>query len=108
MYNQNAYDQNSQAWQQPTMDAASAGMAGVNVEDPEDGDNSHRPPNAFILYSQAMRSEARQQNPSLSNTESFNDEGNVIYFNEEHPLKALLPILVTEDEISILINDEHM
>lgn len=69
MYNQNAYDQNSQAWQQPTMDAASAGMAGVNVEDPEDGDNSHRPPNAFILYSQAMRSEARQQNPSLSNTE---------------------------------------
>jgi transcription factor SOX7/8/10/18 (SOX group E/F) len=35
----------------------------------EETDNSHRPPNAFILYSQAMRSTARQQNPSLSNTE---------------------------------------
>jgi transcription factor SOX7/8/10/18 (SOX group E/F) len=32
-------------------------------------DNSHRPPNAFILYSQAMRSQVRQENPSLSNTE---------------------------------------
>lgn len=74
MYNPNqTYDPNAQAWQQQqqqaTMDAGNAGMAGVNVEDPEDGDNSHRPPNAFILYSQAMRSEARQQNPSLSNTE---------------------------------------
>jgi transcription factor SOX7/8/10/18 (SOX group E/F) len=35
----------------------------------EDGDTSHRPPNAFILYSQAMRSSVRQENPSLSNTE---------------------------------------
>jgi transcription factor SOX7/8/10/18 (SOX group E/F) len=35
----------------------------------EDTDNSHRPPNAFILYSQAMRSSCRQENPSLSNTE---------------------------------------
>lgn len=74
MYNPNqTYDPNAQAWQQqqqqPSMDATNAGMAGVNVEDPEEGDNSHRPPNAFILYSQAMRSEARQQNPSLSNTE---------------------------------------
>lgn len=44
------------------------------VDDPsnpdmEEGDNSHRPPNAFILYTQAMRSEVRQENPSLSNTE---------------------------------------
>jgi transcription factor SOX7/8/10/18 (SOX group E/F) len=41
--------------------------AGGDAE--EETDNSHRPPNAFILYSQAMRSTARQQNPSLSNTE---------------------------------------
>ncbi|KAH0795128.1 HMG box family protein [Histomonas meleagridis] len=35
------------------------------------GSESHakRPPNAFILYSQAMRSEVHQQNPSLSNIE---------------------------------------
>lgn len=32
-------------------------------------DTSHRPPNAFILYSQAKRSEAQRQNPTLSNTE---------------------------------------
>jgi hypothetical protein len=30
---------------------------------------SHRPPNAFILYSQAMRSSVRQDNSSLLNTE---------------------------------------
>ena len=35
----------------------------------EEIDNSHRPPNAFILYSQAMRADARQNNPSLSNIE---------------------------------------
>ena len=35
----------------------------------EEGDQSRRPPNAFILYSQAMRSQVRQENPSLSNTE---------------------------------------
>jgi transcription factor SOX7/8/10/18 (SOX group E/F) len=35
----------------------------------EESDASHRPPNAFILYSQAMRSAVRQDNPSLSNTE---------------------------------------
>ena len=40
----------------------------VSME-PEDNDNSHRPPNAFILYSQDMRSSVRQENPSLSNTE---------------------------------------
>ena len=58
-----SYDNNGQQWsnQQTDRDAA--------VDDNEEGDNSHRPPNAFILYSQAMRSEARQQNPSLSNTE---------------------------------------
>jgi transcription factor SOX7/8/10/18 (SOX group E/F) len=37
--------------------------------DAEEGDTSHRPPNAFILYSQNMRSSARQDNPALSNTE---------------------------------------
>ena len=35
----------------------------------DEGDNSHRPPNAFILYSQAMRSQAREENPALTNTE---------------------------------------
>jgi transcription factor SOX7/8/10/18 (SOX group E/F) len=35
----------------------------------EDWENAHRPPNAFILYSQAMRSAVRQENPTLSNTE---------------------------------------
>jgi transcription factor SOX7/8/10/18 (SOX group E/F) len=43
--------------------------AGPGADPDEDADNSHRPPNAFILYSQAMRSSCRQQNPSLSNTE---------------------------------------
>lgn len=40
-----------------------------DAQDMEEGDNAHRPPNAFILYSQAMRSQVRQENPSLSNTE---------------------------------------
>ncbi|KAH0790200.1 HMG box family protein [Histomonas meleagridis] len=35
----------------------------------DEADNSHRPPNAFILYSQAMRAEVRQNNPTLSNIE---------------------------------------
>jgi hypothetical protein len=37
--------------------------------DHEDGGAARRPPNAFLLYSQAMRSAVRQDNPSLSNTE---------------------------------------
>ena len=41
----------------------------VDVPELEEGDTSHRPPNAFILYSQTMRSQVRQENPSLSNTE---------------------------------------
>jgi hypothetical protein len=41
----------------------------VPLEPDDEADNSHRPPNAFILYSQAMRSSCRQDNPSLSNTE---------------------------------------
>ena len=41
----------------------------VEAPEMEEGDNSHRPPNAFILYSQAMRTQVRQENPSLSNTE---------------------------------------
>jgi transcription factor SOX7/8/10/18 (SOX group E/F) len=39
------------------------------MDQEEEGDNAHRPPNAFILYSQTMRSSVRQENPSLSNTE---------------------------------------
>ncbi|KAH0793524.1 HMG box family protein [Histomonas meleagridis] len=35
----------------------------------ESDDNAKRPPNAFILYSQAMRDSVRQENPSLSNIE---------------------------------------
>jgi transcription factor SOX7/8/10/18 (SOX group E/F) len=38
------------------------------ADDP-DGDTSHRPPNAFILYSQSMRSAVRQENPAMSNIE---------------------------------------
>ena len=58
------YDPNAAQWQQqqPIQDG------GDQMNDGEE-DQSHRPPNAFILYSQAMRSEVRQQNPSLSNTE---------------------------------------
>ncbi|KAH0790186.1 HMG box family protein [Histomonas meleagridis] len=39
------------------------------TNDIEEADNSRRPPNAFILYSQTMRTEVRQKNPTLSNTE---------------------------------------
>lgn len=52
-------------WQPPQIPM----MDDAANQDLDDGDNSHRPPNAFILYSQAMRSEVRQENPSLSNTE---------------------------------------
>ena len=52
-------------WQQQVPTQAPQAMA--DTED--DGDNAHRPPNAFILYSQAMRSAVRQENPSLSHTE---------------------------------------
>lgn len=52
-------------WQPPQVPM----MDDAGNQDLDDGDNSHRPPNAFILYSQAMRSEVRQENPSLSNTE---------------------------------------
>jgi transcription factor SOX7/8/10/18 (SOX group E/F) len=52
----------AQSWTQPTEPAPPG-------DQDEDTDNSHRPPNAFILYSQAMRSQCRQENPSLSNTE---------------------------------------
>ena len=40
-----------------------------SMDDQEEGDTSRRPPNAFILYSQAMRSQVRQENPQMSNTE---------------------------------------
>jgi transcription factor SOX7/8/10/18 (SOX group E/F) len=51
-----------QSWPQPTEPAPA-------LEGDEDNDSSHRPPNAFILYSQAARSGVRQENPTLSNTE---------------------------------------
>ena len=53
-------------WQQWSQQPAAQPVAAPL--DPEE-DNSHRPPNAFILYSQAMRPLVRQENPSLSNTE---------------------------------------
>ena len=37
--------------------------------DDQEGGNARRPPNAFILYSQTMRTQVRQENPTLSNTE---------------------------------------
>lgn len=40
-----------------------------NAGEGEESDGTRRPPNAFILYSQAMRTTVRQDNPSLSNTE---------------------------------------
>ncbi|KAH0795644.1 HMG box family protein [Histomonas meleagridis] len=40
----------------------------VAQQDPE-ADNSRRPPNAFILYSQEMRSKVQQENPTMSNIE---------------------------------------
>lgn len=41
----------------------------IALDNETETDNARRPPNAFILYSQAMRSAVRQENPSLSNTE---------------------------------------
>ena len=35
----------------------------------DDSDQARRPPNAFILYSQTMRTQVRSENPTLSNTE---------------------------------------
>lgn len=67
MYQANGYDPNAQQWAQQQQGQVAEQDGETN--EMEEGDNSHRPPNAFILYSQAMRSEARQQNPSLSNTE---------------------------------------
>ena len=57
------FQPDSSAWGQQPMQAAP-----VEASFEED-DGAHRPPNAFILYSQSMRSEVQQQNPSLSNTE---------------------------------------
>ena len=79
-FDMNANTQNPQ-WavpgnQVPNQQAQSWGRAGnqaanndADSMDVEEGDNTRRPPNAFILYSQAMRSQVRQENPSLSNTE---------------------------------------
>lgn len=55
--------------QMQTMQPQAAAADPIEAPEMEETDNSHRPPNAFILYSQAMRTQARQDNPSLSNTE---------------------------------------
>ena len=71
MFPNNQMDPSVPQWPMGSMPQAPMGRAGEAPEaaDLEEGDNSHRPPNAFILYSQAMRSQVRQENPSLSNTE---------------------------------------
>jgi transcription factor SOX7/8/10/18 (SOX group E/F) len=51
------------AWPQAAPD--SAGSIEMDAEE----DVSRRPPNAFILYSQSMRTTVRQDNPTLSNNE---------------------------------------
>ena len=56
-------------WPMNQMPQAMQQPEAVEAPEMEEGDNSHRPPNAFILYSQAMRTQVRQENPSLSNTE---------------------------------------
>lgn len=61
-YDMNVAQPMAQWQQQPVMQQPP-------VMENDDGDNARRPPNAFILYSQAMRSTVRQENPSLSNTE---------------------------------------
>lgn len=60
---QGNFDQSQQQWQQAKPDPDQG------ADEYEKEDNSHRPPNAFILYSQAMRSDAQRNNPTLSNTE---------------------------------------
>lgn len=55
--------------QQPVPQVPVAQPEDMGEIDQDEGDQSRRPPNAFILYSQAMRSQVRQENPSLSNTE---------------------------------------
>jgi hypothetical protein len=52
-----------QPWGNPVPDQSLSSQAAAD----DDQDTSHRPPNAFILYSQAMRSAVRNDNPSLSN-----------------------------------------
>jgi transcription factor SOX7/8/10/18 (SOX group E/F) len=66
MYGQGYGHPQGQQWSGQPAQAAPVDPTGL---DPDDTDRSHRPPNAFILYSQAMRSAARQDNPALSNTE---------------------------------------
>ena len=55
--------------QQPVAQVPVPQTEDIGEIDQDEGDQSRRPPNAFILYSQAMRSQVRQENPSLSNTE---------------------------------------
>lgn len=63
------YGASANQWAMSQMPPPMPPQDGGEGGDMEEGDNAHRPPNAFILYSQAMRSQVRQENPSLSNTE---------------------------------------
>lgn len=62
---------NQQNWgQQPPMQQVNQMIPpAAPAEQPEEDDQSRRPPNAFILFSQVMRSQIRSENPTLSNTE---------------------------------------
>lgn len=72
-------DPNQQWGQQPgqpqmlSVSQVSGGQAPPSAigyaEDEGDSSNARRPPNAFILYSQQMRTQVRQEHPQLSNTE---------------------------------------
>jgi hypothetical protein len=51
-----------------------------------DSDNLHRPPNAFNLYFQAMRSQIHSEYPSLSKKKSqplYMKNGKIFHLNEK-------------------------
>jgi transcription factor SOX7/8/10/18 (SOX group E/F) len=83
----------SQAQSWATPQAAALSQQDGDSLDGDDSDSSHRPPNAFILYSNAMRLSIRQDNPALSNTEvsrllgkmwkEFPNEAKQVYKQEE-------------------------
>ena len=61
MYTQQGTFDTGSNWQQ-LMSSPGSGAKSSDTQ-------ARRPPNAFILYSQAMRADVHQQNPSLSNIE---------------------------------------
>ena len=66
---QTGYDVSGTQMQWPQQQPTVEENTGMQLEEENDTDNARRPPNAFILYTQDMRSAVRQENPSLSNTE---------------------------------------